>query len=174
MHGILSVSTLHQKYLSHKTVATALFVLVLVAIVVSVYTMNQSNSTATAATTGPEDHGPSPLHVGVVFGIVIIGIVLIVTVLLLLCKNIDSTFLQKVQVFRHRTNRGRKKSRSVVNHGTGEKRKVSTSSRTDFQPAVGEQKLSEQNENQGSFAQHKVAVPDEESRPSLQIELLPA
>ena len=139
--------------------------------------MNQSNSTATAATThvgGPEDHGPSPLHVGVVFGIVIIGIVLIVTVLLLLCKNIDSTFLQKVQVFRRRTNRGRKKSRSVVNHGTGEKRKVSTSSRTDFQPAVGEQKLSEQNENQGNFAQHKVAVPDEESRASLQIELLPA
>ena len=56
--------------------------------------MNQSNSTATAATThveGAEDHGPSPLHVGVVFGIVILVILLIATVLLLLCKNINST-----------------------------------------------------------------------------------
>lgn len=144
--------------------------------------MNQSNSTATVATThvgGTEHHGPSPLHVGVVFGIVIIVILLIATALLLLCKNINSTYLQKARVFRHRTNRSRKKSRSVVNHGTGEKRKVSTSSRPDFQPVVGEQKLGEQklgeqNENQGSFAQHKSEAPDDEYKSSLQTELLPA
>ena len=139
--------------------------------------MNQSNSTATVATThvgGTEDHGPSPLHVGVVFGIVIIVILLIVMVLLLLCKNINSTFLQKAQVFRHRTNRNRKKSRSVVNHGTGEKHEVSTSSRPDFQLVVAEQKLSEQNENQGSFAQHKSEAPDDKYKSSLQTELLPA
>ena len=138
--------------------------------------MNLSNSTATTATGGTEDHSPSPLHVGVVFGIVIIVIVLIATVVLLLCKNIESTYLQKAKLFRHRTNGSRKKSRSVVNHGTGEKRKVSTSSRPDFQPVVKEQlqELSGQNENPSSFAQHKSAAPDYECRSSLQTELLPA
>lgn len=124
--------------------------------------MNQSNSTVSIATThggGTEDHSSSPLHVGVVFGIVIIVIVLIVTMLLLLCKNIEFTYLQKARLFRHWTNGTRNKSRSVVNHGTGEKRKVSSSSRADFQQVVQEEKLSEQNESQDSFTQHKSAAP---------------
>ena len=126
--------------------------------------MNQSNSTVSTATTythggGTEDHSSSHLHVGVVFGIVIIVIVLIVTMLLLLCKNIEFTYLQKARLFRHRMNGTRNKSHSVVNHGTGEKRKVSSSSRADFQQVVQEEKLSEQNESQDSFTQHKSAAP---------------
>ena len=136
--------------------------------------MNQSNSTVTTATTysgGTEDHSSSHLHVGVVFGIIIIVIVLIVTPLLFLCKNIEFTCPQKARLFRHRTNGTRKKSRSVVNHGTGEKRKVSSNSRPDFQQVVQEQKLGGQND---SFAQHKSAAPDYECNSNLQRELLPA
>ena len=141
--------------------------------------MNLSNSTATTSTYsgGTEDHSPSHLHVGVVFGIVIIGIVLIVTLLLLLCKAIKSTYPQMhtnwtadiQQIFRHHTNGGRRKSRSVVNHSDEQKHQVCTSSRPDFQLVVKEQKLcgshnhNPRNENQGSFALLKSAAQYESS-----------
>ena len=149
--------------------------------------MNLSNSTATISTYsgGTEDHSPSSLHVGVVFGIVIIGIVLIVTLLLLLCKAIKSTYPQMhtnwtADIFRHHTNQGRRKSRSVVNHSTKQKHQMCTSSRPDFQLVVREQKLcgphshNPRNENQSSFALLKSADPDDQYKSSLQEKPPPA
>ena len=144
--------------------------------------MNLSNSTATTSTysRGTEDHSPSPLHAGVVFGIVIIVIVLIVTLLLLLCKAIKSTYPQMhtnwtADIFRHHTNESRRKSRSVVNHSTEQKHQVYTSSRPEFQLVVREQKLcgshnhNRRNENQSSFA-----APDDQYKSSLQEKPPPA
>ena len=148
---------------------------------------NLSNSTATTATAsatinggGTEGHSPSPLHVGAVFGTVIIVIVLVVTVLLLLCRAIKSTYPQMhsnwtaypKQIFRQHTNKGRRKSRRVVNRGTEQNHQACTS-RPDFQLVlIREQKLlgphnhNARNENHCSFALQKSEGPGDEYKSS--------